>query len=390
MASVNKRGKSGKLYIDFRYRNQRCREQTNLTDTTANRKKAQALANRIESEILMGTFDYATFFPNSPKVQFFAQQLAEQFSAQTGIPLFEDFVEIWFLEMEPVWRTSYRKTVRWFLDKRLLPEFKGKNVSSITKSEILSFRAQLAKVTRENERKLSPSYINRHMKFLQMILREAADRYEFTSPYRGIKPIKELKPDIKPFSPSEIQKILSSVREDYRDYFLIRMFTGMRTAEINGLQWKFVNLETRTIQIQETLVNGELTQTKTRESARFIQMSEPVFDALKRMREVTGEHRFVFCNKSGTPLDGERITKRIWYPMLKLAGIEKRRPYNMRHTAATLWLAAGENPEWVANQLGHTNTEMLFRVYSQFIPNITRQDGSAANNLFKKFGGDKK
>ena len=55
----------------------------------------------------------------------------------------------------------------------------------------------------------------------------------------------------------------------------------------------------------------------------------------------------------------------------------------MRHTAATLWLAAGENPEWVARQLGHTSTEMLFKTYSRFVPNITRRDGSAMDRLLR-------
>jgi integrase len=53
----------------------------------------------------------------------------------------------------------------------------------------------------------------------------------------------------------------------------------------------------------------------------------------------------------------------------------------MRHTAATLWLAAGEAPEWIARQLGHTSTEMLFRVYSRYVPNLTRRDGSAIERL---------
>jgi integrase len=46
-----------------------------------------------------------------------------------------------------------------------------------------------------------------------------------------------------------------------------------------------------------------------------------------------------------------------------------------------LWLASGEAPEWIARQLGHTNTEMLFRVYSRYVPNLTRQDGSAMERL---------
>ena len=71
----------------------------------------------------------------------------------------------------------------------------------------------------------------------------------------------------------------------------------------------------------------------------------------------------------------------MWYPTLELLGLEKRRPYQTRHTTATLWLASGENPEWVARQLGHSSTEMLFKTYSRFIPNATRQDGSAFENL---------
>ena len=69
--------------------------------------------------------------------------------------------------------------------------------------------------------------------------------------------------------------------------------------------------------------------------------------------------------------------------MLRHLGLRRRRPYQTRHTAATLWLAAGENPEWIARQMGHTTTEMLFRVYSRYVPNLTRRDGSAFDNLIK-------
>ena len=47
--------------------------------------------------------------------------------------------------------------------------------------------------------------------------------------------------------------------------------------------------------------------------------------------------------------------------------------------------SSGEHPEWVARQMGHSNTEMLFKVYPKYVPNLTRNDGSA----FKKFLGCK-
>ena len=67
--------------------------------------------------------------------------------------------------------------------------------------------------------------------------------------------------------------------------------------------------------------------------------------------------------------------------LIKHFGYNKRRPYQTRHTAATLWLAAGEAPEWIARQMGHSTTEMLFKVYSRYVPNLTRQDGSAMERL---------
>jgi integrase len=96
----------------------------------------------------------------------------------------------------------------------------------------------------------------------------------------------------------------------------------------------------------------------------------------------------VFCNLAGEPIDTNNFTKRVWYPLLRHLGLTLRRPYQTRHTAATLWLAAGETPEWIANQMGHASTEMLFRVYSRFVPNLTRRDGSAFDRLLStRFGG---
>ena len=111
-------------------------------------------------------------------------------------------------------------------------------------------------------------------------------------------------------------------------------------------------------------------------------MSTPVFEALRRQEAVTRKlSKYVFCNREGNPIDNKNFVDRVWNPLLRHLGLALRRPYQMRHTAATLWLGAGENPEWVARQLGHATTEMLFKVYSRYVPNLTRQDGSAFDRL---------
>ena len=124
-----------------------------------------------------------------------------------------------------------------------------------------------------------------------------------------------------------------------------------------------------------------MTDLKTDRSAREIDMTTLVYDALKEQEKRTKGMRYVFCSSEGYTLSNTNFTKRVWAPLLRMIGLEYRRPYETRHTAATLWLASGEAPEYIARQMGHTTTEMLFRVYSRYVPNLTRQDGSAFEKL---------
>ena len=401
MASV--RDYSGKLFCDFRYKGKRCREYTLLEDTKANRQKLTKLLVKIEDEIKEGVFQYQKYFPNS--------KLAKEFSGQgvnvIGIspqsideiksfnlipevepvpavtPLFKDFAERWFAECRIGWRRSYIETIRNTIDKHLIPYFGEKMVSSIRREDILDFRSQLAKVPGRKGQSLSARRINAIVLGLRQILNEAADRYHFTTPSVRIKPLKIKRLDIAPFTLEEVRLLLNTVRADYRDYFIVRFFSGMRTGEIHGLKWKYIDFKGRQILIRETLVRDQIEEDgKTELSIREIFMSDAVHDALMRQKELTfKQSEFVFCNTLGQPHNLNNITNRIWYPLLRHLGFELRRPYTTRHTAATLWLAAGENPEWIARQMGHANTEMLFRVYSRFVPNLTRNDGSAFNRL---------
>ncbi|MBM97049.1 MAG: integrase [Oceanospirillaceae bacterium] len=393
MGAVNTR--NGTLQIDFRYQGERCREQTRLTDTPSNRKRAKKILERIEAEITLGTFNYRDYFPKSKRADVFDEKAQQREAAKqrlglsgntTELPLFAEFADIWLAEKKIEWRDSHLITVISNLNSYVLPEFGEKRVNDITKADILNFRSTLAKEPKRKGSPLKAPTINKVMTPLRMIVNEAADRYEFTSPWKGIKSLKIQKVDVEPFTLEEVQQILAHVRADFRPYYTVRFFSGMRTGEIDGLQWKYVDFERRQILIRETVVNDQLTYTKTDGSQREIQMSQPVFDALKEQHAVTGGMQFVFATRKGTPLNHNNVTKRVWYPLLRYLGLKERRPYQTRHTAATLLLAAGEAPEWIARQMGHTTTEMLFRVYSRYVPNLTRQDGSAFDRLLQQQG----
>lgn len=382
MASI--RSRRGKLFVDFRYMNMRCRETTNLTDTPANRKKLAKIIEKMEAEITLGIFDYATYFPKSERAQEMNALADRAEACISRNPTFRQFSEIWYEEKKIEWRPSYRQKIKIILDKYLLPEFGGKAVHAIKKPDLLTFRSSLAKVRygKDGQSSLSVARINQIMILLRMILEEASDRHEFEMPYKNIKNLKQARPDVNPFTLSEVWLILKHVRADYRPYYTIRFFTGMRTSEIDGLKWDCINFDRREISIRGALVNGEMGPTKTLGSQRDIAMSQLVYDALLEQKARTyGKSEFVFCNSQGNPMEYRNVNRRVWKPTLALLGLKHRRAYQTRHTAATLWLAAGENPEWIARQMGHSSTEMLFRVYSRYVPDITRQDGSAMDNL---------
>src|SRR6185295_4485881 len=118
MGSIRTLGSKGTLFMDFRYAGQRLREYTVLPDTPANRKRLQKALDRIETEIALGSFDYAKTFGKTlpteakdgqPEIGAdSADAVASQKPRTASTPLFRDFADTWFTENEVQWRRSYR------------------------------------------------------------------------------------------------------------------------------------------------------------------------------------------------------------------------------------------------------------------------------------------
>ncbi|AZG73277.1 Arm DNA-binding domain-containing protein [Shewanella livingstonensis] len=399
MASI--RARTGVLFFDFYYQGIRCREQTSLNDTKLNRSRLESVLLNIEAQIRLDRFVYSDMFPDSKRCSQFKKyddqiRLVKESDPEpsnrllANIPTFSQFSDEWLAENRIQWKISHSKNVSMIFERYLIPVFGTYSLDQITRPQIIKYRASIIEPKRKSKhsKKLSNDWINHVMTPLRGILNEAALRYDFPTPFINIKPLKIEKTTIEPFSLAEVQFFLSKIRDDFRDYYTVRFFTALRTAEIDGLKWQFVNLDRNEILVQETLVDGNVETPKTSASYRSIQLSQPVIEALKRQRKVTGNKTYVFCNNNGNPLDHRNVTKRIWYPALDEMRLKRRRPYQTRHTCATLWLAAGENPEWIAKQMGHSTTKMLFEVYSRFVPNATRQDGSAFDRLIEQVNFD--
>jgi integrase len=157
--------------------------------------------------------------------------------------------------------------------------------------------------------------------------------------------------------------------EQIHDYIELWFWSGLRTSEINGLEWRYVDLKANTIAIERALVAGEeKNRTKTAE-APLVRLNSRSRAALLRQRAITqvAGGRVFQDPRTNKPWHSEEAFQRVyWALILKRLSIRYRRPYNMRHSYATRMLMAGMTPAFCARQLGHT-VEMFLRTYAKWI-----------------------
>jgi integrase len=207
---------SGKLFFDFRYMGRRCREITALDDTPANRKRLEAILSRIEAEILLGQFDYGTYFPNSGLLQEIRLKADRQALRlpTVGIPTLAQFANTWAAEKEVDWRASYRRTVRTYIGTYILPTLGDQPLDAIRRDTLLGFRADLARRKGRRSAQLSAATLNRCMMILSQILTEAALRYELPNPAAHIKRVKVPRTHVEPFSLAEAWRCCFALKID--------------------------------------------------------------------------------------------------------------------------------------------------------------------------------
>lgn len=103
--------------------------------------------------------------------------------------------------------------------------------------------------------------------------------------------------------------------------------------------------------------------------AREVILNNPALGAIQAQRQYTqvaGASVFNTPRYSAQWEEERAFRRSFWTPTLKLLGIRYRRPYNMRHTYATVMLMAGMTPAFCAKQPGHS-VEMFLKTYSKWL-----------------------
>ena len=330
-----------------------------LPPTPANLKYANRVAADIKRRIAQGTFDYAEFFPDSPRAR-----------AAADTHAFGTLADLWLEskgQLEAATKDQYGNAVKMW--KRIL--------GSDTPLDKLTHQVVAAKIG--GHPWASPKSCNNYLIPLRGIFEfEYRGRKALDNPMIGITNMKVVKKIPDPFTQDELAAILADMKAHYdariHAYFTFAFFTGLRPEEAIALQWRDIdwNSETARIQRVRTFRGTERDGSKTH-AERDIDLVSTALAALRSMKSYTfmkdKEDACVFENPvTGKPWHDERSQRdHYWTPTLKRLGIRHRRAYNTRHTYATTALMRGVNPAYIARQLGHANTKMLFETYSRWI-----------------------
>ncbi len=206
------------------------------------------------------------------------------------------------------------------------------------------------------------------------------DKLISANPCDEVERVSYQKPKPDPFTLAEANLILASIQAHYHEQVLnfvqFMFFTGLRTSEGIALKWGHVDFQRKEALIEQANVYDEESDSTKTSVARKVKLNSLALEALKRQKAHTFlEGGYIFQDpKTGEPWTYQRITdsRGHWNTTLKRTGLRYRRPYNMRHTYATLGLMSGAKPAFLAKQLGHS-LMMFFSVYADWI-NSTEND----------------
>ena len=227
----------------------------------------------------------------------------------------------------------------------------------------------------------SATTIQRRLSALRSFYRFGLTRgYVTKNPARGIVGPKRSRPLPQFLRESEMNRLLDDmpVGDSYREllaYIIVLVFysTGMRLAELVGLDDDNVDFDTRVIKV---LGKGS--------KQRLIPFADELEEGLKiyvarRDAEVVRKDKAFFVDQRGQRVKRGVVQNSVRASLAKVTSMKKRSPHVLRHTFATAMLNNEAGLESVKKLLGHeslstteiythTTFEQLKKIYDKAHP----------------------
>ncbi|OFK23298.1 tyrosine-type recombinase/integrase [Olsenella sp. HMSC062G07] len=246
-------------------------------------------------------------------------------------------------------------------------------------------------------RGLSSSTVGKVHRLLKMVMNDAVNkRVVDFNPVDPVKPPKRVKtnPGINALDGAGRIEVLSKL--DALGYTpvtvgaRIALFTGLREAEICALQWRDIDFVNGVLWVRRNIglgKGGAYVKLAKTDKVRDVALPAELADVLRAWRGVQmekfaeadtrfSENAFVLGDAVG--FLHPATLGRGWAALAEAFGVkgtEGRIPtfHDLRHSWATLYLAAGGDVKTAASNLGHANASMTLNVYASADPDAKRR-----------------
>ncbi|MGF6261827.1 integrase [Paraburkholderia youngii] len=199
--------------------------------------------------------------------------------------------------------------------------------------------------------------------------------------YRKREPPKE-EDDVDPCDAEEQAAIVAAAPEQAGNMFKFAFWTGLRTSELVAQRWSDVDWRKEVVIVRRAKTSAAKVaeDTKTKSGRRTVKLLRPALEALKAQKPYTflADQQIWHDPRYNEPWVGDYPIRVVWTRALRLAGVRYRKPYQTRHTYASMMLSAGEHPMWVAKQIGHASPDFTMRVYGRWMPSADPEAGGKA------------
>jgi len=357
-----------RIQIAFSYRGAECRElMPPCKITEAAKTHAAGLRAEILRKIAAGIFVYADYFKDSPRAEIYGtnpsrQTVGELLRAQRTTYRHQAANGT----LSPSTLAGYEKAIK----GKLLGRWDQTLLGDATPAALRDWIGGLGITAKSSRNILTP---------LRSVFEDALnDGLVLFNPFDRISLKKLLKQtakaseyEVDPFDHAERDVLLRACRSDERAMLQFWLNTGLRPGELIALEWPKVDWVHTCARVDLNRVAKVDKAPKTEAGIRDVELNEPAIAALTAQKEATFlANGRVFLNpRTGEAWDTDaQLRKTFWEPLCKRAGVRYRNPYQVRHTYASAALTAGANPFWLANQLGHVDGEMVFKIYGKWIP----------------------
>ena len=316
-----------------------------------------------------------------------AVQRGEQRS--TSSETFAEAADRWLERKRPRIEFSTHRDYEIHLRLRLKPAFGKLKLREVTRGRIESYLADL-----DDAGKLSRKTINDSLIPLRQILGTAVrDGVLPNNPARNDDPDRPLelpyeRPTMHYLNREDALRYLDACSDWYRPVAEVLIGAGLRIGEAIALEWRDVDWDGAAIAVCRASKDGEIGTTKG-DRARSVLLAPYLVEVLREHRSgqaKAGEiSKLVFTSPEGCMLDRHNVRRRGHDAALQAAGLSPAlRLHDLRHSAATLWLGAGESIYFVQQQLGHADIQTTIDQYGHPDKAAHREAAARAAQWWRK------